>query len=392
VAAPARYVRLMDVGARAAAVLRGVDARAGLLDVLLGSVFVLAGLATTRSEAAAGTSRDGVALALVLLGTVPYVVRRRAPLPVFFCSLVAIATLFALGYEGGALPTVVAVGAYTVGAHRPLREVLLAAALTNAALVGIILGEPAAFGGGELALSSVTFGATLLLGWTTQSRRLRLEALEREQGEAARRAAADERLRIAQELHDVVAHSLGVIAVQAGVGMHVIDHDPGEARRALEHISQTSRSSLTEIRTVLGLLRTDDGLALAPAPGLADLHRLVADVREAGLPVELAVADPLHLPPAVELVAYRIVQEALTNALRHARAHRAVVRLDLTAGALRIVVCDDGRGRAPDAASGHGLVGMRERAAVYGGSLHAESLSSGGFRVEATVPLPSAPP
>lgn len=364
-----------------------------LFDAVLASAFVVAGLTTTSANSGLYEPRDGVAVGLILAGTLPYCCRRLAPLPVFLCSVSAVAALFALGYDGGSLPTVIAVGAYTVGAYRPLHEVLLAAALLNAALVAMTLAEPPGFGGADLLMTVIGLGAAMLLGWTVQSRRLRLEALEREQGEAARRAAADERLRIAQELHDVVAHSLGVIAVQAGVGMHVIDSDPVEARRALEHISRTSRASLAEIRNLLGLVRSgENALALEPTPGVADLRRLAVEVGEAGLPVDLEIAGVDDVPPGVELAAYRIVQEALTNSLRHASARHATVRVSSESGSVRIVVSDDGSGLAGDhGSSGHGLVGMRERVAVYGGSLDARRIAGGGFRVDATIPYGVVP-
>jgi signal transduction histidine kinase len=177
--------------------------------------------------------------------------------------------------------------------------------------------------------------------------------------------------------------------------MHVIDTDPAEARRSLEHISRTSRSSLAEIRRVLGLVRSGEPTATyAPTPGLADLPQLVDEMAGAGLPVDLDVSDGAGgLPPGVELAAYRIVQEALTNALRHAQAHRATVRVAVAAGSLRVVVSDDGAGqngaRRP---GGHGLVGMRERVAVYGGSLEVGPVPGGGFRVEAAIPFDEDPP
>jgi signal transduction histidine kinase len=217
----------------------------------------------------------------------------------------------------------------------------------------------------------------------------RANALERERDEGSKRAVADERLRIAQELHDVVAHSMGVIAVQAGVGAHVIETDPAEAKKSLEAISHTSRSTLTEIRRMLGVLRADTDAEYAPAPTLADVSRLVHDVRAAGLEVDVRAEGDTHaeLPPGVEFTAYRIVQEALTNVLKHAgKASAAVVfRYDPTA--LRIEVIDDGRGingRAPN--GGHGLMGMRERVGVYGGSFEAGPRTGGGFRVMATLP------
>jgi signal transduction histidine kinase len=233
----------------------------------------------------------------------------------------------------------------------------------------------------------------MLLGWSMQTRARHIDALEHGQEEAALRAAADERLRIAQELHDIVAHSLGVIAVQAGVGMHVVDTDAAEARRALENISRTSRSSLAEIRRLLGVLRNADGTpAYTPAPGLADLPRLTREVADAGLPVDVSVDGDLNRVPAgVGLAAYRIVQEALTNTLRHAQANRARVHLDSTSGVLLIEVTDDGRSANGAAPGGHGLVGMRERVAVYGGSLDAGPARGGGFRVAARLPYDADP-
>jgi signal transduction histidine kinase len=364
------------------------------IDAVLATCFVVAGLTTTSASSAIYEPRDGLAIGLILAATLPYYARRAAPFPVFAVSSAAVAALFVQGYAAGALPMVVAVGSYTVGAYRPLREVLLAAAFLNAALVVMLVADSPDFGGAEFVTSVAVYAGTFLVGWTMQSRRLRLGALEREQGEASLRAAADERLRIAQELHDVVAHSLGVIAVQAGVGMHVIDTDPAEARQALEHISRTSRSSLGEIRRLLGLVRSGEPTAAyAPTPGLADIPRLAVEVADAGLPVELDVADDTgNVPPGVELAAYRIVQEALTNALRHAHAHRATVRLDVHAGSVRVVVSDDGSGHNGGRRSGgHGLVGMRERVAVYGGSLGVGPAPEGGFRVEATIPYDEDP-
>ena len=365
------------------------------IDAVLATFLVATGLTTTNQIEAIYKPRDGVAIALILVATLPYYLRRRAPLAVFVVSLTAIAALFVLDYHGGALPFVLAVGAYTVGAYRPLREVVAAAVVQNVTFVVMVLVDSAGFGVPQYLTSVPLYAATMLVGWTMQSRRLRFDALEREQGESALRAAADERLRIAQELHDVVAHSLGVIAVQAGVGMHVIDTDPAEARRSLEHISRTSRSSLAEIRRVLGLMRSGDATATyAPTPGLADLPGLVEEMAGAGLPVELDVADSTaELPPGIQLAAYRIVQEALTNSLRHARAQRATVRLEVQAPNLRVVVSDDGAGQDGGRRSGgHGLVGMRERVAVYGGSLDVGPAPGGGFRVDATIPFDEDPP
>jgi signal transduction histidine kinase len=359
-----------------------------LLDAVLATVFVAVGFATTANPDPGYEPRDGLLVALVLVATVPYYARRLAPVPVFLVSLTAAVVLYVEDYDPGALSFVVLTGAYTVAAYRPPREVVLAAAYMYASFVMMLLSDSAAFGAAEFATSIPMFGTSLLLGWTTQARRLRAEALERDQGEAALRAAADERLRIAQELHDVIGHSLGVIAVQAGVGAHLIDTDPAEAKRALEHISRTSRASLSEVRQLLGLVRAGNGAAsYAPTPGLADLPRLADDVTKSGLQVELAVAeDARDIPPGVELAAYRIVQEALTNVGKHAGASRATVHLTVDGGTLHVDVADDGDGPSPTKVDGHGLIGMRERVAVYGGVLDAGRGVDGGFRVHASLP------
>jgi signal transduction histidine kinase len=216
----------------------------------------------------------------------------------------------------------------------------------------------------------------------------RAAIVEREHEEAAKRALADERLRIAQELHDVVAHSMGVIAVQAGVGAHVIDTDPPEAKKSLDAISTTSRATLTEIRRLLGVLRADGDAGYEPAPGLADLDRLVTDLDGAGLAVDVQFEGDRHdLPPGVDLTAYRIVQEALTNVLKHAGPAAATVTVGYEPDAVRIEVVDDGRGvNGRASGGGHGLVGMRERVAVYGGTLETGPRVGGGFRVAARLP------
>jgi signal transduction histidine kinase len=241
----------------------------------------------------------------------------------------------------------------------------------------------------------VQYLAAYLFGAMVRIRRLysdeieaRAAALERDREQDARRAVAEERLRIAQELHDVVAHSMGVIAVQAGVGAHVIDSDPVEAKRSLEAIAETSRSSLTEIRRLLGVLRDDNGALYTPAPGLADLSALVRDICSAGLRVDVRCQGAAtDIPPGVDFTAYRIVQEALTNALKHAGRAQASVTVTYEPGALSLEIVDDGRGvngRSTD--GGHGLLGMRERVAVYGGTFDAGPRHGGGFRVGVRLP------
>ncbi|MGY6501063.1 MAG: sensor histidine kinase [Acidimicrobiales bacterium] len=256
---------------------------------------------------------------------------------------------------------------------------------------------------GNMAIFTVWW----VVGIALRARRDTLEARVRAAEEranverqSAARALAEERLRIAQELHDVVAHSMSVIAVQAGVGAHVLTDRPEQARTALEAISATSRGTLTEMRRLLGVLRDDEGgRSDAPAPGLKDLPALVDDVRKAGVPVSLDVSgSPGHLDggtteyahAGVELSVYRVVQEALTNVIKHAGSPTTVeVRVRHRPGGIDVEVTDDGRGGAAPSPShgGHGLMGMRERVELWGGQLSAEPAQGGGYRVQAHLPF-----
>ncbi len=314
-----------------------------------------------------------------------------APIVAFIA--VAIATIAVLLSDGdaGPMPILLVLGTFGIASTRPIAEVVLALVVLEAGLVVLWVDGVEGFDVTDMVATAISFAVAAALGWGLQTRRRRIEGFEIEQAEVSRQAAADERLRIAQELHDVVAHSLGVIAVQAGVGLHVMDEEPEEARQALEHISRMSRSSLTEIRWLLGRVRNTDGSpAYSPAPGLPDLRRLVEEVSQTGLAVDLEVDDALDdVPPGVGLAAYRITQEALTNAVRHAQAGQAHVRVGLEPGVLAVEVTDDGRGGTP-AGGGHGLIGMQERAAVYGGSVEAGPGPGGGFRVRARLPYEEA--
>jgi signal transduction histidine kinase len=247
--------------------------------------------------------------------------------------------------------------------------------------------------------SELGVGLAWLAGWNLRRRRARwaelqarAERLEREQQEQARRAVTEERLRIARELHDVIAHSMSVIAVQSGVGHHVIDTQPAEARQALAAIEATSRSALTEMRRLLGVLRQEGEPrgSLTPAPGLADLSLLLRQVQDAGLKVWVSVdGEREAVPPGIDLSAYRIVQEALTNVIKHAATPEARVTISYRPGSLTVEVASQGPG-APgkgDDGSGHGLIGMRERVAVFGGEFAAGPGADGGFRVRARFPV-----
>ncbi|WP_075731670.1 sensor histidine kinase [Streptomyces acidiscabies] len=213
-----------------------------------------------------------------------------------------------------------------------------------------------------------------------------------ERAQAARRRADEERLRIARELHDVLAHRLSVINVQAGVGLALLDTDPGQARAALTTIKSASKEALGEVRQVLDTLRTPGDAPRTPAPGLDRLPELVEQAAHAGLTVQVDGAPP-RLSPGTDLAAFRIVQEALTNVVRHSGSRHARVRLDKTGGALRLVVDDDGPATGADAGgSGNGLAGMRERAAALGGTIEAGAREDGGFRVVAVLPVRGTAP
>ncbi|MEU8664690.1 sensor histidine kinase, partial [Actinoplanes philippinensis] len=218
------------------------------------------------------------------------------------------------------------------------------------------------------------------------------------QAEAARRlardAVADERLRIARELHDIVGHSLSLITVKATVANHLAEERPAETRAALQTIERTSRSALTEIRRLLEVMREGDGPAadLAPARSPADLPELVERLRSTELHIDLEVTGAGDLPTAVGLTVYRIVQESLTNVIRHADASRCGITVRAAAGTVHIEVCDDGRGRSPSRrrGGGQGLIGMRERVSMYGGRLSTGARPEGGFRVAADIPYTPA--
>jgi signal transduction histidine kinase len=212
---------------------------------------------------------------------------------------------------------------------------------------------------------------------------------EREREERARSAVTEERARIARELHDVVGHSVSVMTVQASAVRRLLRPEQEREREALLTVEQTGREALAEMRRMVGVLRRpEEAPALAPQPSLEHLGKLVDQVREAGLPVELRVeGDPLPLPAGVDLTAYRLVQEGLTNALKHARAKRAQVLVRYGDGHIEVTVSDNGHGAESGDGGGHGLVGMRERVAVYGGELEAGPRPDGGYRLRAKLPL-----
>jgi signal transduction histidine kinase len=269
----------------------------------------------------------------------------------------------------------------------------LALVLAGAAIVVYNDPNPAA---GELIFTPLLFAIGWLAGFAMRERAEQAEAAEvraaqaeREREAAARIAVAEERARIARELHDIVAHAVSVMVLQVGAVRHKLADTHPEDGEALKGVEQTGRTALTEMRRLLGAMRREgDDLALAPQPGLGNLGVLLEQVGRAGLPVRLHVdGEPYPLPHALDLSAYRIVQEGLTNALKHARASQADVTIRYRSDELDIEVRDDGDGALPAHGHGHGLVGVRERVKVYGGEMTADAPSGGGFVLSTRLPL-----
>jgi len=343
-----------------------------------------------------------LAWVLVLLIIAPVLTHRRYPgvsLAVCLTALIAYAAGRYAAYPGLA----VFVLTFDVTLHSA-RRVALASSVASAAALAVSLGlQPSGvvnfytWVASELGVVVAWLAAENLRHRRARWAELqaRAERLEREREDEARRAVTEERLRIARELHDVIAHSMSVIAVQSAVGYHVMDAQPGQARQALAAIEATSRSALTEMRRLLGVLRQEGETrgSLTPAPGLADLDSLVSQVQDAGLQVDVSVDGQAGtVPPGIDLSAYRIIQEALTNVIKHADCRSADVSICYRADSLTVEVIDHGRGApgglpAARNGSGHGIIGMRERVAVFGGQFAAGPGPDGGFRVRARFPI-----
>ena len=350
-----------------------------------------------------GVPVGGLALGwgLVLLHTLPLVARRRFPgavLGICVASGLAFAALFMPPFFLG--PAML-VAVYSVAAYGR-RWVSLAGLVVAELGLAAVWFTPAMLERSTFLLFMGILAVAWVLGHFVGDRQVyaaqleeRTAELEQAREELARRAVTEERLRLARELHDVVAHAMSVIAVQSGVGAHVAESRPEEVGKALAAIEATSRGALTELRRLLGVLRQDNEsqASLAPVPGLANLDRLLAEVGRAGLAVRLRVEGaPLQLPAGVDLSAYRIVQEALTNVVKHAGPAHAQVTIRYRGQEVAVEVTDDGRGAVPPVGdgrgrTGHGLIGMRERVAAFNGDLEAGPRSDGGFRVAARLPL-----
>jgi signal transduction histidine kinase len=350
------------------------------------------------SELAIWWGRSGVAkehtvgvalIAAVVTGSVA--VRRRYPF-IVGVGVVALST-FQIAFWGDPqlIPSSIAffLSLYALTVWTTARMFALGIGLLIAMYLGSAAGPK-----GSLSHSTfftvVTLIVMLLIRRVLGDRERRAQLAERERDVAAREAVVGERARIARELHDAIAHNVSMMVLQAGAERRTLDGQQGGTHAVLQTIEQTGRGALTEMRRLVGMLREDGEDELSPQPGLDDLPHLAAQVREAGLPVELAVeGDKRPLPVGIELSAYRIVQEALTNALKHAGNATASVRVRYGDDTLELEIIDDGPGSVPPIATGggHGLTGMRERVALYGGRIDTGHKASGGFRVLVLLPV-----
>jgi len=279
---------------------------------------------------------------------------------------------------------------YSLGANARGIQAWIGAAFVLAVTVQFIGDDGDRFMWGDIVFGAFIMGGPWFAGVMMRFRRDREQRLEREKAQAEA-AIVDERQRIARELHDVIAHAIAVVVVQARGGRRMLDHDLADSRLAFDAIERTGEQALGEMRRLLGLLReSDDELARAPLPSLARIPELADQLRAAGLEVEVDIeGDPVELPPGVDLSAYRIVQEALTNSLKHAGPAHARVRIRYGADAVELEILDDGRGPGRGHGTGNGLVGLRERAAIVGGALDAGPRDEGGFAVRAALPYDS---
>lgn len=347
------------------------------------------------------SNQPGAAYALVVVAGLVLIGRRQWPLGVLAASVAAVAAYSAAGFVPGAALICPYVAMYSVSTLRPRVTAVVSSGVSVVVLfVTAGLGGPFGWLGGTNTVMVVCCVAAVAVGSAVAERRQvflamieRAERAERDREEEARRRVDAERLRIARELHDVVAHSMSMISIQAGMAAHVLHEQPEEATAALSAIKAASREGLRELRAILKVLREVD-TDRSPAPGLSQLPALVDATSQAGLPTTLAVADGTRLPPSIELAVYRIVQESLTNALRHAgsgaRASITVVPVD---NGLRVSVDDEGgSGTVPSGEPGSGIAGMKERVAALGGTFEAGPKEGGGWRVQSEIPVPDDEP
>ena len=339
---------------------------------------------------------DPLSVAVTLVSGLSLVWRRRRPVAAFTVFVTCCLVVTLTDHYIGLLSVLLLFSLYSLAAHSRRRNGVAGLVLCLLVFIGLAVLDVPDLGTSDLLQACALLLTAWALGEALRSRRPPPAGRVRggvPGAAAARRAVVEERLRIARELHDVVAHSMSLIAVQAGVGGHVIRTDVAAAERALEIIAETSRRALTQTRSMLGLLRADDAdPAVSPLQGIDDLEDLVHDVREAGVDVSLTVSGAVRpLDTAIELTAYRIVQESLTNVLKHSGARQAQVTVAYVPDGVDVEVRDHGHGgsRAPAGVGvpgGHGLVGLRERTRLLGGTLDYGALDGAGFRVAAHLP------
>jgi signal transduction histidine kinase len=372
--------------------------------VVFEALGILGTLAAAHDAAAGATRLNALAYVLVALAIASAVLARLAPTAACLAAICLVMAYAVAGFPDGPIYLAVTITLFrAVDPERPRRSLILGAVALTASI-----GDSAATHGfanlaqgiGTVVGSTAWVAAPLVLGHFIATRRAYTASLaergrlaEQTREEEGQRRVTEERLRIARELHDVLAHTISVINVQAGMAVHVLDTQPEEARKAMITVRRTSREAMHELRSVLDVLREDpvDGRdPAAPAPGLDQLPALVATMEQAGLRTTVtSPGRPAELPAVVDLAAYRIVQEALTNVLRHAQASHAEVVITRSAAEVHIEISDDGRtvGVGNGSSPGHGITGMRERAISLGGRLEAGPRPGGGFRVLAVLPV-----
>jgi signal transduction histidine kinase len=367
------------------------------VDVIMGVALMVLVLATTAEY----VRLDAVTVPLLIAQTLPLAWRRRNPTATLLVTGAAITLYSVLGYPVVSSSLGVLIAFYTVAANEP-RRLVFKAAVVSAICIFISIAAYSTLGSASaasLVTMYLSFGLAWLIGDNLRVRRAytrelenRALQLEREREDKAAQAVTEERSRIARELHDVVAHHVSVMVVQAAGARRIAEKDPAAAQAALAAVETAGRTALTEMRRMLEVLRADEP-GMGPQPSLAELDKLVSQVRAVGLPVELETeGDACCLPAGMDLAAYRIIQEALTNTVKHGGKATARVTVRYRVDCLEIEVVDDGRGAAAPLLAGgegggHGLIGMRERVALFGGELETGPVFPGGYRVLARLPI-----
>jgi signal transduction histidine kinase len=374
------------------------DAVIGLL-----TVEAIIELAVRRDDSDAPTTTLWFTLPAVGLMALPLFARRRFP---FGAPAAYWLIALALSFVDGRLVTFVTsifllgmVASFLLGNMRDTLKARVGLAIVLGSAVTVVYNLPE-HSATELLLIPLVFGISWLAGFALRGQADQAEAAEvraaqaeREREAAARIAVAEERARIARELHDIVAHAVSVMVLQVGAVRHKLPEELDEDREALRRVERAGRTALAEMRRLLAAMRREgDEPELTPQPGLDGLDTMLDEIGRAGLPVRLHVdGEPFRLPPAVDLSAYRIVQEGLTNALKHAHATGADVTVRYRPDELQLEVRDDGRGGSTSDGLGHGLVGIRERVKIYGGEMSAEPAPGGGFVLSTRLPIEDRP-